>query len=155
MRTCYIAQGSNIVLWGDLRWKFKKERKIYVYTQLIHFAVQQKLTHHCKAVIPQPAKTLYSKWCVEHRECYAESAAVRTSRGSWTRLHQGALLWSSHVEPSSEGWVNINLEKAGSSELLPLHNPRGRHYHRNNCIPGLCNVVALAEQPGEDGAMCA
>ena len=25
----------------------------YVYVQLIHFVVQQKLTHHCKAIIIQ------------------------------------------------------------------------------------------------------
>ena len=32
--------------------KSKKER-VYVYVQLIHFAVQQKLTQHCKAIILQ------------------------------------------------------------------------------------------------------
>ena len=26
---------------------------IYVYGQLIHFVIQQKLTHHCKAIILQ------------------------------------------------------------------------------------------------------
>ena len=26
---------------------------IYVYIQLIHFILQQKLTQHCKAIIPQ------------------------------------------------------------------------------------------------------
>ena len=26
---------------------------IYVYIELIHFVIQQKLTHHCKAIIPQ------------------------------------------------------------------------------------------------------
>ena len=26
---------------------------IYVYIELIHFIVQQKLTHHCKAIILQ------------------------------------------------------------------------------------------------------
>ena len=26
---------------------------IYVYIQLIHFLIQQKLTHHCKAIILQ------------------------------------------------------------------------------------------------------
>ena len=26
---------------------------IYVYIQLIHFVIQQKLTHHCKAIILQ------------------------------------------------------------------------------------------------------
>ena len=32
--------------------RYKREG-IYVYTQLIHFVVQQKLTQHCKATIPQ------------------------------------------------------------------------------------------------------
>ena len=26
---------------------------IYVYVKLIHFVIQQKLTHHCKAIILQ------------------------------------------------------------------------------------------------------
>ena len=26
---------------------------IYVYVELIHFIIQQKLTHHCKAIILQ------------------------------------------------------------------------------------------------------
>ena len=26
---------------------------IYVYVELIHFVIQQKLTHHCKAIILQ------------------------------------------------------------------------------------------------------
>ena len=35
--------------------RFKRER-IYVYTWLIHFAVQKKLTQHCKASIFQLKK---------------------------------------------------------------------------------------------------
>ena len=31
----------------------KEAPPIYVYIELIHFAVQQKLTHHCKAIILQ------------------------------------------------------------------------------------------------------
>ena len=41
------------------------------------------------------------------------------------------------------------------AELLQLHNSRGRHAHRNLCIPGSCDAVALAEQPEEEGTMCA
>ena len=33
-----------------------KGRAIYVYIQLIHFVVQQKLTQHCKATIHQKRK---------------------------------------------------------------------------------------------------
>ena len=35
-----------------------KEEGIYVYTQLIQFVVQQKLTQHCKATIAQLKKIL-------------------------------------------------------------------------------------------------
>ena len=33
----------------------KKSRKegMYAYAQLIHYAVEQKITQHCKAIIPQ------------------------------------------------------------------------------------------------------
>ena len=33
-----------------------KKEGIYVYIQLIHFTVQQKLTQHCKAIILPPKK---------------------------------------------------------------------------------------------------
>ena len=33
-----------------------KREGIYVYIQLIHFIVQQKLTQHCKATLPQLKK---------------------------------------------------------------------------------------------------
>ena len=29
------------------------DMEIYVYMSLIHFVIQQKLTHHCKAIILQ------------------------------------------------------------------------------------------------------
>ena len=35
-----------------MRERFKRER-IYVYLWLIHIVVWQKLTQHCKAIIPQ------------------------------------------------------------------------------------------------------
>ena len=34
-------------------WGRSKREGIYVYIGLIHFVVQQKLTQHCKAIIPQ------------------------------------------------------------------------------------------------------
>ena len=37
------------MLCGDLNGKEIQEEGIYVYVQLIHFAVQQKLTQRCKA----------------------------------------------------------------------------------------------------------
>ena len=37
-------------MWGEGR---SKKEVIYVYTQLIYFVVQQKLTQHCKAIIFQ------------------------------------------------------------------------------------------------------
>ena len=33
--------------------------RIYVYIELIHFIVQQKLTQHCKAIILQFKKIVY------------------------------------------------------------------------------------------------
>ena len=39
------------VLCGDLNGKEIQKEGIYVYIQLIHFAVQQKLTQHCKATV--------------------------------------------------------------------------------------------------------
>ena len=35
------------------RWKLKKKKGIYVYIQLIHFAIQQKITEHYKATLLQ------------------------------------------------------------------------------------------------------
>ena len=37
---------------GKEEGKFKRE-EIYVFTWQIHFAVEQKLTQHCKAIILQ------------------------------------------------------------------------------------------------------
>ena len=37
-------------------WKELKRDGIYVCVKLIHFVVQQKLTHHCKAIILQLKK---------------------------------------------------------------------------------------------------
>ena len=36
--------------WRDIPWR---DMGIYVYVQLIHFVIKQKLTHHCKAIILQ------------------------------------------------------------------------------------------------------
>ena len=41
------------VFCGDLNVKEIQKEGIYVYVQLIHFAVQQKLAQHCKATISQ------------------------------------------------------------------------------------------------------
>ena len=49
------------VLYGDLNGKkIPPKKDIYVRTQLIHFAVQQKITQHCKAAIT-PIKTQTNK----------------------------------------------------------------------------------------------
>ena len=40
---------------GGVEGRFKREG-IYVYIQLIHFIVQQKLTPHCKTTIPHLGK---------------------------------------------------------------------------------------------------
>ena len=42
-----------LVLCGDLFRKEIQKKGIHVYVWLIHFAVQQKLTQHCKATILQ------------------------------------------------------------------------------------------------------
>ena len=38
-----------------------KRKRIYVYTQLIHIVVQQKLTQHCKEIILQFKKNFFNK----------------------------------------------------------------------------------------------
>ena len=54
MRTCFIVQGTPMVLNGGLNGKeIQKRRAIYIYVWLICFAVQQKPTQQCKATIPQ------------------------------------------------------------------------------------------------------
>ena len=62
MGSSRIAQGDQLVLCDHLEgWDREDGREmqeggdmgIYVYIQLTHFAVQQKLTHHCKAIILQ------------------------------------------------------------------------------------------------------
>ena len=45
-----------------------KRKDIYVYLQLIHFVVQQKLTHHCKAIILQLKKKYPRKQVFRYRE---------------------------------------------------------------------------------------
>ena len=52
-----IAQGAQLVLcdnaegWGGgLGGRLQKE-EMYVSTELIHFAIQQELTSHCKAIM--------------------------------------------------------------------------------------------------------
>ena len=57
MRTYCIAQGT---LFNALRWQ-RGSICIYVYVQLIYFAVQQKQTQCCKATKLQKKKRLYKK----------------------------------------------------------------------------------------------
>ena len=63
MGSSCIAQGDQLMmLCNDLEgWDSEDGREaqergdigIYVYIQLIHFVIQQKLTQHCKAIILQ------------------------------------------------------------------------------------------------------
>ena len=49
----YCLWGLYSMLCGDLNRKEIQKEGIYVYVKLTHFAVQQKLTQHCKATIFQ------------------------------------------------------------------------------------------------------
>ena len=62
MGSSRIAQGDQVGAYDHLEgWDREGGREtqeegdmgIYVYVQLIHFVIQQKLTHHCKAIILQ------------------------------------------------------------------------------------------------------
>ena len=62
MGSSRIAQGDQLDICDDLEgWDREGGReapeggdmRTYVYIQLIHFVVQQKLTQHCKAIILQ------------------------------------------------------------------------------------------------------
>ena len=44
MKTYCIAQGTLLSLCGDLNWKEIKKEGICAYIQLLHFAIQLKLT---------------------------------------------------------------------------------------------------------------
>ena len=61
MRTYYIAQGAllSALWWLKLGRKSKREG-MYVY--LFHFAVQQKLTQHCKVTISSVAQSCPTLW---------------------------------------------------------------------------------------------
>ena len=48
MRTYCIAQGTLLSTLMAFMGKESKKGWIYVHIQLIHFAIQQKLTQHCK-----------------------------------------------------------------------------------------------------------
>ena len=45
--------GFYSLLCGDLNGRKSKTEGIYIYLKLVHFAIQQKLTQHCKATISQ------------------------------------------------------------------------------------------------------
>ena len=53
MRAYCIAQGTLLNAHGDLNGKEIQKDGIYVYIWLMHFAVQKKITQHCKATIFQ------------------------------------------------------------------------------------------------------
>lgn len=53
MRTYCITREIYPTLCDDLNGKKIKKEGIYVHKQLIHYAVQQKLTQHCKATTLQ------------------------------------------------------------------------------------------------------
>ena len=54
------CQGTRSVLCGNLEsWD---EDRIYVYIELIHFIVEQKLTQHCKVTIPQFKKKRFEEF---------------------------------------------------------------------------------------------
>ena len=53
MRPYCIAQGTLLHALQGPKWEGNsKQEGIYVYVQLIHFAVQQKLTQHCNNCTP-------------------------------------------------------------------------------------------------------
>jgi len=52
-----IAQELSLVLCDNPDgWNGDPRRSVYMYTQLIHFVVQQKLTQHCEAITLQLKK---------------------------------------------------------------------------------------------------
>ena len=56
MRTYYAAQGTLPSALRRPKWDGNSKKRAYVYTlihsvNLIHFAIQQKVTQHCKATI--------------------------------------------------------------------------------------------------------
>ena len=64
MRTYCVAQGTLLsALWWP-GWEGEPRKRGYiVYVWPIHFAVQQKLTRHCKATILQLKKKFIFKYC--------------------------------------------------------------------------------------------
>ena len=53
---CKIGNSWEVEGWdreGGREMQEGGDMGIYVYVQLIHFVIQQKLTHHCKAIILQ------------------------------------------------------------------------------------------------------
>ena len=51
---CFVTtQRGGIGRVGGREMQEERDMGIYVYVQLIHFVIKQKLTHHCKAIILQ------------------------------------------------------------------------------------------------------
>ena len=90
MRTYYIAQGTQL----NGLWCPKQEEKpnkrgyVYIYIQLIHFAIQQKLTQHCKATILQQKLKNKDKWNKQKKPPVHSLPLASTSQVN----HQGVVL---------------------------------------------------------------
>ena len=83
MRTDCIAQGTLLnALWWPKGEENPQKEGICVYTSLIHFAVQQKVTQHCKAAILQFKK--------EEECCFWTSIFLRLCR-------QARKNWVAHI----------------------------------------------------------
>ena len=112
---------------GD-RGRFKTEG-IYVYTQLMHFVVQQKITQHCKAIIFQEI----NKWKKE-LNFFSSSLSVDVlcwvlSRFSGVRLF--VTLWT-----------------------VALHSPLSRGFSRQEYWSGLpCPLLGVFPTQGSNSGV--
>ena len=59
---------------GGVGGRFKRKR-VYVYTQLIHFTVQQKLKQHCKAITFQKKKNKVTRWLFSSAKALGEEVS--------------------------------------------------------------------------------
>ena len=71
-----------------------KEEGIYVHMWLIHFAVQQKLTQHCKATRLQFKK--------KKKDCWQENSPSPTHVGAGLRVQESGS-WCSGLLPEVRG----------------------------------------------------
>ena len=63
-----------------------KSERIYVYIELIHFAVQQKLTHHCKATVQFSSVTQSCLTLCEPMDCSMPGLPVHHKLQSLPKL---------------------------------------------------------------------